>query len=79
MGNVTRLVAWAAGAFAAVFGVLAYGWGQRRTGAAQARAETALKAAERYAKTTKDIQNADTGIGATDADRIKRLREFADE
>ena len=76
---MTRLIGWVAGAFAAVFGVLAYGWGQRRSGAAQARRETALEAAERYAKTTKDIQNADTGIGATDADRIKRLREFADE
>jgi len=76
---MTRLVAWAAGAFAAVFGVMAYGWGQRRSGAAQARAKTALEAAERYARTTKDIQDADTGVGATDADRIKRLREFADE
>jgi hypothetical protein len=74
-----RLVAGIAAAFAAVFGVLAYGWGQRRSGADQAKRETALEAADRYAKTTKDIQNADLGLGATDADRIKRLREFADK
>ena len=76
---MTRLIAGLAAAFAAVFGVLAFGWGQRRSGAAQAKRETALEAAERYARTTKDIQNADLGLGATDADRIKRLREFADE
>ena len=76
---MTRLIGWLAGAFAAVFGVLAYGWSERRTGRKLARAETALEAAERYARTTEDIQDADTGIGATDDERIKRLREFADE
>ena len=59
---MTRLIAGLAGAFAAVFGVLAYGWGQRRTGAAQAKRETALEAAERYAKTTERINDADATI-----------------
>lgn len=38
---------------------------------------TALAAAERQAKTQEKINHADLGIGASDGERIKRLREFA--
>ena len=32
---------------------------------------------ESYAKQRKAIDHADTGIGASDAERVRRLREFA--
>ena len=51
----------------------------RRDARKDARQETALEAAERYAKTIKATDNADTGVGATDLQRIARLREFADD
>ena len=31
---------------------------------------------DRYIKTAKAVNNADLGIGASDSDRIERLREF---
>lgn len=34
---------------------------------------------ENYAKQRKAIDNADLGIGASDDDRIKRLREFSEQ
>lgn len=67
-------------AIAAVIVALAAMWfGGRKSGITDTKRETALEAEERYAKTTKDIADADLGIGANDADRIKRLREFADK
>lgn len=32
---------------------------------------------EAYKKTRERIDNADTGIGASDAERVRRLREFS--
>jgi len=34
---------------------------------------------ENYKKTRERIDNADLGIGASDDDRIKRLREFSEQ
>lgn len=34
---------------------------------------------EAYKKTRERIDNADLGIGASDDDRIKRLREFSEQ
>ncbi len=35
------------------------------------------KVMDRYQKTVKAINNADLGIGASDAERARRLRDFA--
>lgn len=67
---IRRALAWALVGLAAVWAIRA---GARR----EARDETALEAAERYAKTAKAIDHADIGLGATDLQRIDRLREFA--
>ena len=67
---VRRALAWLLAGLAAVLAIRA---GAKR----EARAETALEAAERYAKTRKAIDDAETGIGASDAERIKRLSDFA--
>ena len=37
------------------------------------------KTLESYEKTRKAADNADTGIGASDAERIIRMRKFADK
>lgn len=70
-GWLKRAVAW----LAAGLGALWLAW---RAGKREARAESALEAAETHAKTMERIQDADVGLGATDADRIERLRDFAD-
>lgn len=57
--------------------LLAMWLGGRMTGKSDAKQRTALDAAERQAKTTKEIAHADLGIGASDGERIKRLSEFA--
>jgi len=67
---VRRALAWLLAGLAAVLAIRA---GAKR----EARAETALEAAERYAKTRKAIDDAETGIGASDVERIKRLSDFA--
>ena len=69
-GPIRRALAWAVAGLAAFWAISA---GAKRT----ARAGTALEAAERYAKTAKAIDHADIGLGATDLQRIDRLREFA--
>lgn len=69
-GPIKRALAWLLAGLAAVWAIRA---GAKR----EARAETALEAAEQYAKTRKAIDDADTGIGASDGERIKRLSEFA--
>ena len=67
---IKRALAWLLAGIAAVWAIRA---GAKR----EARMETALEAAERMAKTAKDIDNADLGLGATDQQRIDRLRKFA--
>ena len=67
---VKRALAWLLAGLAAFWAIRA---GAKR----EARAETALETAERYAKTRKAIDDAETGIGASDGERIKRLSEFA--
>lgn len=52
------------------------GW-LRRDAKKDAKRETALEAAERYAKTREKTDAADLGLGASDGERIKRLSDFA--
>ena len=55
---MTRIIAGLAAAFAAVFGVLAFGWGQRRAGAAQARNKAKADDAADNAETLERMMNA---------------------
>ena len=50
-------------------------WRGRYNGKADAHRDTL----EAYEKRRKAIDNADLGTGASDADRIKRLHEFAEK
>jgi len=63
-------------AFAAlIIGAVVYGIGQRRRGRKEAKAETALEAAERYAKQRKAMDDAEAAMG-DDPDAARRwLRE----
>jgi membrane protein implicated in regulation of membrane protease activity len=69
-----RLRLWLAVAGAAVAAVLAaYLMGRRDQSTSDAG-----QRAQAYNETRKEIDNADLGIGATDQQRIDRLREIAD-
>ena len=60
------------------FGLMALVWAyarDRHNGKVAAHRDTL----ESYEKTRKAADNADTGIGASDAERIDRLRKFADK
>ena len=59
----------------AVLGAVMLGRRQGRQGEAQRRAG---QDARDYRETRKEIDNADLGHGATDQQRIDRLREIAD-
>ena len=63
-------MAWVLVALAAV-------WAIRGAGRKDARHAAKIDALQRDNKTAQRIDNADLGLGATDLDRIKRLREFA--
>ena len=68
---VKRAVAWLIVGLAAVWAIRA---GAKR----DARAEAALDAANATIETHERIDHADTGIGATDLQRVQRLREFSE-
>jgi hypothetical protein len=61
----------------AVLGVLTFGAVKKREGAQEARSEAAAKAAKADREAHERMNHADLGIGATDAERIERLRDFA--
>ena len=62
-------------AFAAlIIGAVVYGIGQRRRGRKEAKAETALEAAERYAKQRKAMDDAEAAIGDDPAVLAEWLR-----
>ena len=50
-------------------------WRGRHNGKVAAHRDTL----ESYARTRRATDAADTGVGATDADRIARLRQFAEK
>ena len=65
-----------AAGLAAIVGLAAWAY---RKGRKEARQETALEAAERYAKTRKEIDNAEDDVG-DDPDAARRwLRERAQQ
>ena len=74
----SRPVRWIIGAGAAVLGFLGIIAAARRDAARDAITQAENAEARNYTKTRKEIDNADLGIGATDAGRIERLHDIAD-
>jgi hypothetical protein len=72
--RVFRAVAWALGLAVAV---LTFGAYKRRQGASDERLRRQVKDMVADQKAHERINDADLGIGATDAERISRLRDFA--
>jgi len=70
IAGIIGLIALAIGAFGGqIFG--------RMRGKREGQQIAADKATKDYTKTRKEIDNADLGIGATDAGRIERLHDIA--
>ena len=65
------------GAVAALAALWAYGLAKKREGESTARADAAAKAAKADQQANERMNDADLGIGATDDERVRRLREFA--
>jgi len=61
----------------AILGIKTFGAIERNKGASTARADAAAKAAKADQQAHERMNDADLGIGATDAERIGRLRDFA--
>ena len=74
----SKPVQWLIGAVVTVLAFLGIIAAARRDAAQDARAEAENTNARDYAAKRREIDNADLGIGASDADRIKRLRTIAD-
>ena len=69
-----RLRAWLATAFGAALALaVAYGKGRKAE-----KAKRDADAAAAYRETRKEIDNADLGLGASDSERVRRLRQIAD-
>lgn len=71
-GPIRRAVSWLAGA-------LMFGLFMRHIGRRDERKTSQIKTLQQEVKAHDRINKADTGIGATDADRIKRLQDMADK
>ena len=74
----SRPVRWIIGAGVAILGFLGIIMAARRDAARDAITQAENAEAQNYTKTRKEIDNADLGIGATDAARINRLHDIAD-
>jgi len=68
-----RIKAWAALAGLVVTALAASWFGGRIA----AKTDSKIGAARDYRQARKEIDNADLGLAATDAERIERLRKFA--
>ena len=74
----SRPVRWILGAGVAVLAFLGIVAAARRDAARDAITQAENAEARNYINTRKEIDNADLGIGATDAGRIERLHDIAD-
>jgi len=74
----SRPVRWIIGAGVSVLAFLGIIMAARRDAAKDALTQAENAEARNYIAKRKEIDNADLGIGATDAGRIKRLRDIAD-
>jgi hypothetical protein len=73
----SRPVRWILGAGAAVIAFLGIIMAARRDAARDAITQSENAEARNYIAKRKEIDNADIGIGASDAGRIKRLHDIA--
>ena len=74
----SRPVRWMIGAGVAVLAFLGIVAAARRDAARDAITQAENAKARNYIDKRKEIDNADLGIGANDAGRIKRLHDIAD-
>ena len=74
----SKPVRWMIGAGVAVLAFLGIIAAARRDAAQDARTDAENTHARDYAARRKEIDNEDLGVGASDADRIKRLHTIAD-
>ena len=74
----SRPVRWIIGAGVAVLAFMGIIAAARRDAAKDALTQAENAEARNYINTRKEIDNADLGIGATDAGRIERLHDIAD-
>jgi len=74
----SRPVRWILGAGVAVLAFLGIVAAARRDAAKDALTQAENAEARNYIAKRKEIDNADLGIGTTDAGRIKRLRNITD-
>jgi len=74
-GMLSEALPWLVSAVVALAGVWGYGTAQRRKG----REDAAQEAQEQELKAHDRINNADTGGGATDDERLKRLQRLGQE
>jgi len=72
---MTDLLGYIVAALGLVAGVLGYGAVQRGKGKRDAKSDTALHAAERYAKQRKDMDDAENTVGDDPAAARRWLRE----
>ena len=70
---IGRIKAWAALAGLVVMALAASWFGGRKS----AKTDSKIGAARDYRETRREIDNADLGLGASDGERIDRLRKFA--
>ena len=74
-GILSEALPWLVSAVVAIAGVWGYGAAQRRRG----REDAAHEAQEKELKAHDRINHADTGGGATDDERLKRLQRLGQE
>ena len=75
---MTEIIVWIIGLIALAIGVIGGQIFGRMRGKREGKEDAANQAAKDYTKARKEIDNADLGIGATDAGRINRLHDIAD-
>jgi hypothetical protein len=73
----SRLARWIGAAVMGALAVLTFGAIKRREGVTQERARQAARDAQAERETHERINNADTGAGLDDDQRVDRLRDFA--
>ena len=78
MFGLTEIIAGIVGLIALAIGAVGGQMFGRMRGKREGRKDADNDASKDYMNKRKEIDNADLGIGATDAERIKRLHNIAD-
>ena len=64
-------------ALAVIIAILGCGYSVFLAGKSRGKANADTDRAKEYREARKDVDNADLGLGATDDERVKRLRQIA--